>query len=51
VKQPATHQKTEPTERRPYVPPRIVEEEIFERDALMASCRLDGDCAPFKSPS
>ena len=51
MKQQDSNDKAQSTERRPYVPPRIVEEQVFERDALIASCRLEGDCAPFKAPS
>lgn len=47
-----TKRPTPQKPRKPYEPPAIEEEDVFERDALIASCSQPGDChTPIKSPS
>ena len=40
-----------PRNRKRYQPPRILEEEVFEREALIAGCGPAGACGSDKAPS
>ncbi len=42
----------QPSEHKPYVAPEVVEEEVFEREALLAACRYAFQCGfPYETVS